>query len=265
MRQLRCRSSAVDQPLEEPDRRAVGEEPELGDGEVRFLAQAVDERLIREAGRPRERSESAGQPFILSFARARARPLRRDSRRRESSGARSRSRLVERRVDVPGQLRQTPAEAVQRMHRPDRRGPVPRPRTGSAPAVSRRPSRPADEVQAAGACCTRCRKKKRLARDLVWLREPRVPGSSSIERLSSSSKGVPRWRRGKLLLETEQEDDLGAPCARARRSVTATPPGSSPRAPGASLAPARRRAPRGRARPRACHSSSSATRSVTAR
>ena len=49
----------TDQPVHEPDRRAVGERLELGDAEVRFLAQFLQHERMREARRPFEGAERA--------------------------------------------------------------------------------------------------------------------------------------------------------------------------------------------------------------
>ena len=74
----------VDQPLEEPDRRAVGEELELGHGEARLRAQAVDQRLIREAASAARRRRGRARAGGPSRSRGRARAPRREPRRRAS-------------------------------------------------------------------------------------------------------------------------------------------------------------------------------------
>ena len=223
-----------DHPLDEPDRRAVGEDLELGDARTspsrRSSSSSVGSVSLR---RPRERAERPVEPALPAVrARERERVLAR-SAAASALRARSRSRSVGASSSCHVELRERPARSSSgRRRRIEERARLlpERARLARRAVVGRRL---ADEVEAARRPRARRVEEVALARDRhpASARRARRDVSSISRRSSSARNGEPCWRRGKLPSSRPSRKTTSVRRVRARsRSCTATRPGSSPRA-----------------------------------
>ena len=205
----------VEQPVDEPRGRAVGEALELGHVEARPLAEVLEHERMRErasAGRTRQRAVEAPLPAVRERERARVARRRRPRARRAPAAARARSAPRRSATSAP-----TAAAASSRgARRRRRRAARPRPRTGSARAACPRRSPPRARGRAAAwRACTRCRRGSGRARP--------GPGFTSRAPASVAARVVVEERRAGAaagqasLLEPEHEDDLEAARARAQQ------------------------------------------------
>ena len=148
----------IDDALDEPHRRAVGEELELGDAERGPRLQLAQHDRVREPRRPRERGARAIEPAIPAV---RAGDGGRRDRDRPLPAPQSRAGALARSARGPSARspRRAAAASSSVRRRRSRTARARPPRTGSARVASRRPSRPrARGTGDAWRGCTPCRR-----------------------------------------------------------------------------------------------------------
>ena len=239
----------VEQPLDEPDRRAAGERLQLGDAERRARREATRAPPGRSAGVGRSKAPSArpsrrSQPFARAIALGRCRSSV-DERSEPRAGARARSA----RPRAARRARRAPGGASSASGRPDRSTAphvVPeRARLARRAVVGRRLAHEVEPPRRRA--CTRCRRGSGRGTTGSALRQPRV-GVELTAPVVVEERRALRALREDALLEPEHEHDLRPARARAQQVEHRDVPGADGAERGPARARARRPAPRPRAR-----------------
>ena len=203
----------IEQPVDEPRGRAVGEALELRHVEARPLAEVLEDERVAQQRRPAERVQRTVEPAVPAVREREPGRLRlvvgRERRQRAQPLA-----LGRRRFERPRQRRERAPRRrvahVLRREEPDDLVPE-RARLARRALVARRL---AHEVEPPRRARARRVEEVAVARDLIGLHEPR--------RTERAARVVVEERRGlrppreRSLLEPEHEDDLEAARARAQ-------------------------------------------------
>src|SRR5881227_2170819 len=217
-----------DQPVDEPDRRAVGEGLQLGDAEARLRPELLEDERVSQAGRSLEGPQRTVEP-PLPAVRLRQRAARALVESRQRSDCAQSFALGRRLLDRPGERGERPPcrRAAHLVFPEEVANLVPERACLARPALV--VCRLAHEVQPPRRARAGRVEEVAVARHGVRLREPRA-AQTRVE-LASGLLVEERRRlaapRQRSLLEAKHEDDLVTARARAQEIDDVDPPGFS--------------------------------------